>query len=151
MIKLKNTIGVFIAFLLILALVVPAGATYTGDIPVPTPIPELNVNGYNALTDEFIGMLFNTTDNTLDLWGFTLAMFDPYRNILGNWVFIILIFCWIFSLWFRTSNIAYVFLISATVVPLMGGLLFPEHMIIYIILGAVGITAIIYKLVKSRR
>lgn len=151
MLKLKSVLRFLIPCFIILALIAPAGAADLNNIPVPTPVPPLDVTGYNVLTDNFIGGLFNLEDNTLDLWGFTMAMFEPYKHILGDWVFIILIFCWIMSLWFRTSNISYVFLISATVLPLMGGLLFPEQMIIYILLGAVALTYIIYKIVKSRR
>lgn len=150
MFKLKSTALVLCAVLLIAVLVSPVAADY-GIFPVPSPVPTINTTGYSALNDTYIGTSFDIENKTLDLWGVTMGMIEPFKHILGNWVFIILIFCWILSLWFRTSDISYVFIITSTVLPLMSAVLFPEQMIIYIMLGAVGVAGIIYKIVKSRR
>lgn len=150
MFRLKPIALIICAVLLITAFITPVMGD-NGVIPAPTPVPTINTTGYNALNDTYIGDLFDVENKSLDLWGVTMAMIDPFKHILGNWVFIILIFCWIISLWFRTSDISYVFIITATVLPLMSAVLFPEQMVIYIMLGAVGVAGIIYKIVKSRR
>ena len=118
--------------------------------PIPIDIDLTNVT-YDIKSDPFISGAFTENYTNMDLWEVFMSTLNPYEQFVGEFLFAIMLGIYALSLWLRSNNIVLVFLVLGITAPLLGSVLIPEAMILFLVVGAVGTGAVIFRLLRGRR
>lgn len=143
--------------LLLCLLIVPAAAnTSTADpynlsyLQVNVSLPEnVNVTPWYAATGEYTKYWFDY-DGTGDFlpYSFLMSITQPYTQVIGSWFFIALWLVYVLGVWNRERGIELT-IVMMLITGSLWGLLMPfESFWTILVMMAIGITGIIFRLIK---
>lgn len=115
------------------------------------PKPPEVIPTFDPLNDGgTISSWIDVQNETFDLWNIITSLMNPYTDILGAWVFIILYALYIWSVYSRAGGIALVGVSLGITLPLWYTLFPQSTWYCPVIIFAIAITALFYRLIKRR-
>ena len=141
--------------LLIALLALPAPAAADGLLNLTMPDPpniSINITPWDPESSYYTRYWFDWNDGvgTFQPYGFLQSIVRPLTDIFGYWIFCILWFIYLWGVWARERAIELTIVMMLITGPLWGLLLPPESYFYGYICLALGIAAIILRLVKSK-
>lgn len=131
-------------------LIHPAAADGLQDITLPDP-PEININitPWDPETSYYTRYWFDYQTGQFQPYAFLQSITLPFTDIFGYWFFCILWFIYLWGVWARERAIELTVVMMILTGSLWGLLLPPESYLYGLICMAMGITAVIFRLIKK--
>ena len=147
---LRVCIGALILLALLVAPVLADDSDFVSfDVPqAPSVVPVFDPLA-NGSTDVIASWL-DKGNETFDLWGIVSSLMNPYTDILGAWVFVILYALYIWSVYARSGGIALMGISLGITLPLWYTLFPITTWYCPVIIFCIAVTAIFYRLFKRR-
>jgi hypothetical protein len=117
-------------------------ASMLSDITPPPP--------FNVTTNQYTQTWFSNVTGEFDACGFMLSLTMPFTAIVGSYLYIIVYALYLYSVWDFSSNLALVSTSLCVTLPLWYLLFPPESYMLLLVVIALGIGSIFYKLFARR-
>ncbi len=141
-----------ISALLLTLIFIPSTAAADGLLNITAPDPpqiNINITPWDPETSYFTRYWFNYETGDFQPYGFLQSITLPFTDIFGYWFFCILWFIYLWGVWARERAIELTIVMMLITGPLWGLLLPPESYLYGLICLAMGISAVIYRLIKK--
>lgn len=152
----RNITCAIFALIIMSSLIMPVGAvdptplaTYS---PIETLVPTIDIDPFNPLTDHYLRFWWEGQNSTLTMnaFGFLYQFIYPFSQFMGDFFYLTIFAIWLFCLWTRARGIEIV-LIGILATGAVWGMLLPADSQKWLLLIlAMAISAILFRLFKKK-
>lgn len=123
-------------------------SAYDYEVSMPSDIAP--PAAFNVSTNHYTQTWFSNVTGEFDAWGFMLSLTLPFTSVVGAYLYIIVYALYLYSVWDSSSNLALVSTSLCLTLPLWYLLFPPESYMLLLVVIALGIGSILYKLFARR-